>query len=368
MLIIAYYIFLIVIMNGMMKGVLSVIIMMMFLPFSMAQETKNVRLKNVKSEYSPGSYYINMVVDERNNQDDIGIIHNGGSRQRMVMDGGDAALALTKYINVNARQPDKGDAMALHIKKLNFDIRKSGNIWNIDCDIELAFYAGDKVLVQYTGGGKGQINTDPAEYAESLIRQSLDADMRKFDAWWSRNGDEIPVSSSVKVNFTIGRNVDESNLIVYSSGRPLRVDDFQGRTGGHNPEEMAATYSGNKYAYHTRTVKGQLVVDYTITPYFNISKSWFKQSNHNDHVLAHEQLHFDITALKTCEMVNRIKSTTFTKDNYQELLEQFSDDVNRATNDMQEQYDAETDHGIIEQRQKEWEIKVKKELNSINCY
>lgn len=338
--------------------------MAMFMPVLSAQHARDVQLKG-RMDYSPGSFYLSSVVDDRG-ENSIGTLRTGSERSELMLAGG-ADKALEQFINTGIRQNRSRQPIVLHIQNLDFDIRKRNDLWNLDCTVVLAFYAGDKLLVEYTGNGKGEINTDPVEYAGRFIRQTLESDLKKFDAWWGENSDDIPTASTVKVNFIIARSITEPDMIVYSSARPLHIGDFQGRTG-RNPEEMAATFSGNKYAYSVVTEKGQLVVNYTITPYFNKAKSWFKQSEQNARVLAHEQLHFDITALKTCELVKRMRKVAFTKNNYQELLEKFSDQVSDETNALQEQYDSETNHGINTSIQAAWEARIKEELREAGCY
>ena len=322
-----------------------------------ARDEKPVQLRNVKVAYVPRSYYISAVVDERSHQEDIG---------DLTMPEG-AAVAIEQFLATNVKQDRKAQPIELYIKKIDFDVQRKGNFWHVNSTVNFAFYAGDQMLVELTGGGRADINTDPALFAEGFIRQILESDLKKFDIWWAQNRDRVPTASTVKVHFVLANNTDEQDAIVYSASRPLRVGDFKGRTGS-NPQEMAMTCSGNQYDYKVTTEKGQITVYYTITPCFYMHKSWFKDSDDERRVLAHEQLHFDITALKTCEFITKMRNVAFTKSNYQAILDKLPDEINEETNKMQESYDGESNHGIIVDKQLYWEAKVKQLMKQTTCY
>ena len=360
-------------MNIIMKMLLCLLVVVVPLNILCAQVVRNMQLKNSRVDYIPRTFYLSAVVDERANKELAGTITGGGSgTEKLIMQNGVAA-SLERFIAANIRQDKSKQAIVLHIQQLDLKIDKKSNHWHINCNAKFAFYAGDKLLVELSGGGHGDINNDPIEYVERYIRETLEGDMKKFDTWWGQNGDKIPTASTVKVNFVIARTTEEPECIVYSAQRPLRVSDFQGPTMDNyhddgNITEMAATYSGNKYAYRIAIEKGQTVVNYTITSNFNKSKSWFKKSEHNDRVLAHEQLHFDITALVTCQWIDKMRNITFTKDNYEAILDKLAGEISDDTNDMQGRYDSETNHGIIEEQQLAWELKIKEQLKQAACY
>jgi hypothetical protein len=331
-----------------------------------AEVVKKVELRNSRVGYTPRSFYVSGVVADNEHSDRVGIVKAKGSNEYLEL--ANPAASISKFIMNNVSQDRHQQSITLHIEKLDFDFRRTGNAWHLNATVNLAFYAGDRKLVEFTSGGRGDSNTDPSDYAEQFIRQTLEADMKKFEPWWAQNRDRIPLEKTVKVNFVIAASSADQDCIVYSSQRPLRLSDFRGPPRAVDQSELAATYSGNKYAYSVNTQKGQMVVNYTITPYFNMAKSWFKHSEANDKVLAHEQLHFDITALKTCEFMAKMRNVTFTQDSYRELLDKIPEELSAETNELQERYDDESNHGIIRSIQVQWEAKVKDLLKQAACY
>jgi len=165
----------------------------------------------------------------------------------------------------------------------------------------------------------------------------------------------------------IGRTTDKPNCIVYSLQRPLSIADFTGPAEGQI-EELAATYSGIGMGYSSQTQNGQVVLDLKVTPYFDKSQSWFKEEGKNPRVLAHEQAHFDITAIKACELAETIRNTSFTQENYQQLIQQLQKQNAKDANEEEATYDSETNHGIIEGKQIEWQARLKQKVREMGCY
>lgn len=128
------------------------------------------------------------------------------------------------------------------------------------------------------------------------------------------------------------------------------------------------TVSGIGVGYASSTKNGQIVLDVTVTPYFNKATSWFKPAGRNTRVLAHEQTHFDITAIKACELVAAIRKASFTQDNYVKLLEELQMKNAQESNDEEVLYDKETVHGTIADIKAAWEKKITEQVRSIGCY
>ena len=97
------------------------------------------------------------------------------------------------------------------------------------------------------------------------------------------------------------------------------------------------------------------------------NEAWTKDTA-SMYVLAHEQLHFDITELqarKIRKSVSELKEkeiTDFTK--YQVYIQKFVSENDK----MQEDYDKQTNHGGFESLQKEWREKISKELIALKMF
>lgn len=335
-----------------------------------AQDVQYIQLKQEKVAYTPKTYYIADVVDERSGIssgiNDIGIITGNGDRRKLSISGG-VATSISSFLAGNVTQDRSAQPVSLHVSKLNFDVRKNGRMSNVDASVLFAFYAAGKKLIEYSSKGQGQMDSDPKAFIESFIRQAIGNDLKKFDEWWLENRDGVPTASEVKVNVQMAKTTDKPNSIVYSLQQPLQISDFQGRVDGQE-FELAVTVSGIGVGYASSTKNGQIVLDVTITPYFNKATSWFKPAGRSTRVLAHEQTHFDITAIKACELVAAIRKASFTQDNYVKLLEELQMKNAQESNDEEVLYDKETVHGTIADIQASWEKKITEQVRSIGCY
>ena len=78
--------------------------------------------------------------------------------------------------------------------------------------------------------------------------------------------------------------------------QPLQWEDFQDTPDAANPFH-ANTSSGLSYSWSLKTsIKGS-ELNYQVESFFNPDLSWVKPGKESLHLLAHEQLHFDITEL-----------------------------------------------------------------------
>jgi len=171
----------------------------------------------------------------------------------------------------------------------------------------------------------------------------------------------------VSVIVTIAKTDTNTNLIVYGS-RQLTLDDFQGPVDNNVLSYTAVTFSAIDikctYEESVDSIKANVI----ITPYFDKTKSWCKTSGHNEHTLAHEQLHFDLTALKACELVKRIQTTHFTKADFSKELHDVNQSLLNEVATEQDKYDNLTHHGILTDKQAEESARIKALLQKSWCY
>lgn len=111
------------------------------------------------------------------------------------------------------------------------------------------------------------------------------------------------------------------------------------------------------------------VVTITVANFFHPDASWTK-NRANDHLLAHEQLHFDISELFARKLRQEIAETTFNsrgKTLMSDISEIYQKKMKELAN-FQKKYDEETNHSITEDIQKSWETEVKMEIRKLDQY
>ena len=153
----------------------------------------------------------------------------------------------------------------------------------------------------------------------------------------------------------IGQSRDEE-LISWSAYKKLTWADYKGTP---RPESDAvastATYLGIEYSFNNKGF------GYKITCTLSKNRSW--GSHKTDYVLAHEQGHFDIAEIFARKLNWRMSEYRFNKNSFKTDLKKIYDEITRAKEAMQNEYDKETNHSIKKEKQEEWLKKIQEELN-----
>lgn len=174
------------------------------------------------------------------------------------------------------------------------------------------------------------------------------------------SGQSLFAQQIVTATVTMERSSDQPNEIVYRKNTRLRLSDFQG-----SPEvktnEVALAYSGVTIRYSGSVKKGQIMLNIKLYAVFDRSKSWCLAKAKNDWTLAHEQRHFDITAINACRLYRALKEFSFTK-NFEQEIKELQKKFQQLNEEEQDQYDKATNHGINKTDQEEWNQKIIKTL------
>jgi hypothetical protein len=155
----------------------------------------------------------------------------------------------------------------------------------------------------------------------------------------------------------------EDDRIYYDKNRPLVWEDFKGKPDfGVGDAALTFTRMKNNFSWSNDSATINL------QSYFDKTKSWVKKDKKTDYLLKHEQGHFDISQIYFCKLVKEIQETKF-------YAKTFGDEVNKMIaansnelNKEQALYDKESNHSIIEPKQKEWNDKIARELKEFEPY
>lgn len=155
--------------------------------------------------------------------------------------------------------------------------------------------------------------------------------------------------------------------LVWNENYRLQWSDFKAQPEEH-VDAVAITASGLSSKFSARTTSTRLV-DYSsdVVAHFYPGKSWYKPTKVNEIVLAHEQLHFDITELHARKLRKRISEYDFTVDIKSEM-NVLVDTANEDLEKMQEIYDSETNYSMDVESQKKWQLYIRGELKRFSSY
>ena len=150
--------------------------------------------------------------------------------------------------------------------------------------------------------------------------------------------------------------------IEWRADTKLTWDDFKGPADSES-SKIAMTKSKLKYKWDCD--EGEF--KFTITARFDRGKSW-KQGKITDHILAHEQLHFDITELYARKMRRFLTKLEDPCDLSSDEMKEKMTRILEKWDNRQKQYDRETHHSKDHPEQERWEQMIGKELSSLEKY
>jgi hypothetical protein len=151
--------------------------------------------------------------------------------------------------------------------------------------------------------------------------------------------------------------ISNDTHITWSTSRKLTWDDFKGKPD-KSMSAAALTYTDIHVGASIVDGKTQVLVD----NFFDTKLSWSKNKT-SVALLAHEQLHFDITELYTRKIRKRLNEIVSEETIKNGSLSKESSKLLKQWKEFQLEYDTETNHGTIPDKQKEWEQKVTILLN-----
>ncbi len=149
------------------------------------------------------------------------------------------------------------------------------------------------------------------------------------------------------------------NEIIWTKHDPLVWDDFSHKP--MNEHFGALTATGIPYSFTSKHTSFEIEV----FAVFDRDESWVNKTFANEKLLAHEQVHFDITELWTRKLRKSIEEADFVN---AEILNSFYNVHLSDLRRMQAFYDEETHHSLQSTEQQRWVNFVKKELQVLDAY
>ncbi|MDH6253539.1 hypothetical protein M2347_003266 [Chryseobacterium sp. H1D6B] len=159
-----------------------------------------------------------------------------------------------------------------------------------------------------------------------------------------------------------------SQKIIWKEGLKLNWSNFKSNINNQRGTNVVA-YTNCGWVYSVvRSTNPKSPVKVKIETIFNEYQSWKDAKKINDYVLGHEQKHFDIAevfARKLRKKVQeKIKTSGDFNKNFQNLYNKILSDYRR----FQVSYDTDTNNGINEEKQAEYDVKIAEELDNLKSY
>ena len=166
--------------------------------------------------------------------------------------------------------------------------------------------------------------------------------------------------------FYIGNVLCQESL-TWNENTKLTWADFKAVPDSQS-NAVAMTGSGITFGFSVQTSEKK-IVDFSTTVYahFYPGKSWCLKEKVSEHILNHEQLHFDITELYTRQFRQELEKLQVSQ-NVKVQIEKLYKSKNKELNKTQQLYDLQTKHSVNVEKQKEWEAAIQKELTKLDAF
>jgi len=154
---------------------------------------------------------------------------------------------------------------------------------------------------------------------------------------------------------------EETRVIDWDPNKRLSWEDFKGEP---NPASTNAALTNSsitvEFGYSNTGLK------YNIKCRFNKLLSWGRIKN--DHILSHEQGHFDIAEIYARKLNKALSAYVFNRNTVSRDVNAIYDDVIKLHHKAQEQYDDETDYSRNFKEQEEWKNRIAAELKILESF
>ena len=153
----------------------------------------------------------------------------------------------------------------------------------------------------------------------------------------------------------------DEELLDWSASRKLTWNDYKA-SPDPNSDAAASTTSYLAIEYNITSSS----FGYKIESRFSKTRSWGLHKT--AYILSHEQGHFDIAEIFARKLNKKMSEYRFNKRTYQQDLNKIYHDILEEKEEMQNDYDKETNHSIKEAKQAEWLKKIKDMLDEYADY
>lgn len=349
--------------------------MLLYLILSAAVPVTNLEpiiLRAEKLPFTPKEFHIAEIIDERADKKAVAyliptVANPAGAKPQPVDLQGGGLAALRDYVHKS--MPHNTDLRPVVVRLKEMKVTEKaiapGRVGG-QIAVTMAFElqrAGETVpLLQFKGGGKYERPANRNDVLEPALRQSLVQSFTYLNSWMDKEAATNPkLAKGIQVTFTDYSGKPDQDTVFYEPARPLRWEDFKASPSPKS--RFAATvFPGFAYTGETEMVNGVIHLNLAVQVYVLQHSSWVREDSKNAYNLNHEQRHFDIVKLVAERFKRKIRPELLSIEDYNSNIQYHFIESYREMNQLQEQYDAETRHGLDKLAQESWNQRIENEL------
>ncbi|SIT78826.1 DUF922 domain-containing protein [Pontibacter indicus] len=169
-------------------------------------------------------------------------------------------------------------------------------------------------------------------------------------------------ASVIYVPNAANRSVSNTEQLAWSATRKLNWEDFRGIPESSNPHHaltaanlaVDARCKDNKFYYEVKCV-------------FLPGESWSKNKK-SEKLLAHEQLHFDLTEVHARLLRRQLQELGASCGNLKTNLNSTVGNAFKAWKAEQDQFDKASRHGLDAEVQQDWDERISRRLKELDAW
>ena len=353
-------------------GTVFSLLFLSFIAAAPVQKLEPIVLHPQPLSITPKEFYVAQVTDERAEKAAIAwlfpIIQ---PKQKPVVQAvdlkGGAQVAIQDFIFQSLPRDKKQRPIVVRVKecKVTETLVAPGRIEG-KVAVALAFDLMNEVenvhLTDYRLDTKyARPDNQPVNIVEPALRESFSSALKYFNTWINSQADDNPnLAKEVKVSIKDYHEKPEGDTIYYSVNRPLNWNDFQEKAP--NSKYAATVFPSLGFDEKSEIKNGVIKIQLSMKIYVPKSACWVKDNDRTDYTLNHEQRHFDIVEVVGKRFEQKIKSMKLPVTNTDGQINYQFYEYFREMNHLQDQYDAETRHGINTAEQERWNKRIDDDL------
>jgi len=158
----------------------------------------------------------------------------------------------------------------------------------------------------------------------------------------------------------------QTDSIKWSKYTLIEWNDFKAPVDKKIPF-YSTTKATIQYKYHCTSYnlkEGVWHFRFEVESYFLKNESWCIPGKQSDALLEHERLHNDINEIFARKLFMEFNKQTYTW-NYETEIKEIFNRVHKAAQQMQAQYDEETNHFLNKAKQAEWQLYIQSQLDTL---
>ena len=329
---------------------------------SASNYTLNLHPDNWKIDAS--KYFIKEVRDNRVDKNNGKVLMDGKLVNALFKES--LQLDIFNLINQSINFDTSGIPIILFIDK--FKLNETGTISKHKATLNFTVHFSTEIdneeykLFNLSGVPEIMVKGSVAEVHEKNIYSSFKQAFENFNKWIHANLNIAPFARRVEIVFIKDTLNDLviGDTIQWSKNYQLKWDDFQGKV----PASDFSAQSNCSFMLRIEKVVDDRTLKLQIKFFAAFIKptSWVKPDLKRDTLLIHEQYHFNICEMYARQFKKKLLDFDFHTMKTDQQIKVIFDEVWAEYKQAQEDYDNETEHGMIIDQQLKWISKVDESL------